>query len=89
MTACPLADAPPGADHVTSYDLEHAKIYMRLLDAAAADADWREAARLVLGLDPARDPERAKRVHDGHLARARWMTTTGYRDLFGADRHRP
>ena len=27
------------------------------------------------------DPERAKRIHDSHLARARWMTENGYRHL--------
>ncbi len=58
-----------------------APVYLRLLDAAADQADWREASRLVLGLDPARDPDRAKRIHDSHLARARWMTEAGYRDL--------
>jgi hypothetical protein len=28
-----------------------------------------------------REPFRAKIVHDSHLARARWMTETGYRYL--------
>ena len=36
---------------------------------------------IVFGLDPAREPERAKIVHDSHLARARWMTESGYRHL--------
>jgi len=86
MTASsgPLADEPPQSDNVTAYDREHAKVYLRLLDAAAANADWREVAEVVLGLDPARDPGHAKRVHDAHLRRARWMTTTGYRDLIEA-----
>ena len=76
-----LADEPPQSDHVTAYDREHAKTYLRLLDAAAANADWQEVARVVLGLDPSQDPDHAKRVHDAHLARARWMTAAGYRDL--------
>lgn len=80
----PLADEPPHADHVTDYDKEHAKTYLRLLDAAATGADWREVASVVLGLDPVHDAERARRVHEAHLARARWMTATGYRELAGS-----
>ena len=77
----PIADAPPLSDHLTDYDRSHLKTYLRLLDAAADDADWREAATIVLGLNPATDPERAERIHTAHLERARWMTRTGYRDL--------
>lgn len=84
MSRQPIADAPPSEAHVTDYDKEHAKTYLRLLDAAAAKADWREVVSVVLGLDPTQDPEHARRVHDTHLARARWMTTTGYRELAGS-----
>lgn len=76
-----ILDRPPDEPTVTEYDLAHKVIYLRLLDAAADKADWREASRLILGLNPARDPDRAKRIHDSHLARARWMTEAGYRDL--------
>lgn len=54
---------------------------MRLLDATTDGADWREAVSILFGLDPENDPERARRVHDTHLARARWMSETGYRLL--------
>jgi len=83
MTAAsePVADAPPASDHVTAYDRAHFKTYLRLLDAAQEDADWREVAVIVLGLDPAADPERAQRVHAAHLERARWMTQVGYREI--------
>ena len=77
----PIAEAPPASDHLTDYDRSHLKTYLRLLDAAAEDADWREVATLVLGLDPGIDAERARRVHAAHLERAKWMTQTGYRDL--------
>lgn len=89
MTGSQLADEPPQSDQVTAYDREHAKIYLRLLDAAAANADWREVAQVVLGLDPTQDPDHAKRVHDAHLARAQWMMTTGYRDLIQQGPSRP
>lgn len=84
MISPALQDEPPKAVILTDYDLAHTVTYMRLLDAAAAGADWREVAQIVLGLDPASNEERAKRVHDSHLARARWMTEAGYRHLLAA-----
>lgn len=78
-----IADTPPSAEHVTEYDRRQFKTYARLLDAAAEHADWREVAEHVLGLDVTSNPEHARRVHDAHLERARWMTTNGYRDLLG------
>jgi predicted secreted protein len=77
----PLQDEPPAADQVTDYDLGHSTTYLRLLDAQADGADWREAAQIILGLDPSANAERARRIHDSHLARAQWMTRSGYRDL--------
>jgi hypothetical protein len=55
--------------------------YLRLLDADAEGADWREVARIVLEADPVEEPERAKRMWASHLARAKWMTENGYRHL--------
>lgn len=81
MTTVRLLDQPPDEARVTDYDLAHRILYLRLLDAAAAKADWREVARIVLGLNPDRQPDRARRVHDAHLARARWMAEAGYKDL--------
>ena len=60
---------------------------LRLLDAAAEGADWPEVVRVLFGLDPNRDGERAHRVHDSHLARARWMTEHGYSDLLRSALH--
>lgn len=74
-------DAPPDSADLTEYDRAHIKIYMRLLDAAADGADWREAVSILFKLDPSSDPERARHIHDTHLARARWMTEQGYRQL--------
>jgi len=81
MTAAKILAHPPDEPFVTAYDRAHKVIYLRLLDAAADGAHWREVARIVLGLDPDGDPDRAQRTHDSHLARARWMTEAGYRDL--------
>jgi hypothetical protein len=76
-----LRDSPPAQLELTDYDREHLTLYIRLLDAAEAGADWREVARVVLKLDPERDEHRARCVYDSHLARARWMTEHGYRQL--------
>jgi hypothetical protein len=77
----PAADAAPDGDLLTSYDQEHLVTYLRLLDAEAEGADWTEAARIVLKIDPSLEPQRARRAWESHLARAKWMTDNGYRHL--------
>lgn len=77
----PFEDVAPSGDGLTAYDRAHVKLYMRLLDATADGADWREAVQVIFGIDPEAEPDRAKRVHDTHLARAEWMTHSGYRQL--------
>jgi hypothetical protein len=47
---------------LTVYDEEHVITYLRLLDADAQGADWREVARIVLHLDPEHEPDRARRA---------------------------
>lgn len=81
MTLSDFLDSPPESDELTVYDRAHMKEYMRVHDAAAEGADWREAVAVIFGIDPKAEPERARRVHDSHLARARWMTEHGYRQL--------
>lgn len=76
-----LSDTPICDPQVTDYDRAHLQAYLRLLDAAAARADWREAAALILELDVVADPQTARRIHDVHLERARWMSAIGYRQL--------
>lgn len=77
----PLLDVPPVSDRVSDYDLAQAKSYLRLLDADREGACWQEAASIVLGLDCAADPDRARHVHAAHLERAKWMTREGYKEL--------
>ncbi|EQB08679.1 hypothetical protein L288_07500 [Sphingobium quisquiliarum P25] len=79
MAIAAFEDCAPDGPHVTDYDERHHRTYWRLLDAADENADWREAVRIIFGIDPAAEPERARCVYDSHLARARWMTETGYR----------
>lgn len=40
-----VADAAPTAPIPTGYDEQHLVTYLRLLDAAADGADWKEVAR--------------------------------------------
>ncbi|WMT79565.1 DNA -binding domain-containing protein [Bradyrhizobium sp. Ash2021] len=76
-----VADDAPTAPILTGYDEEHLITYLRLLDAERDGADWTEVVRIVLHLDPDREPDRARRAWATHLARARWMTENGYRHL--------
>ncbi|HEY2533654.1 MAG TPA: DUF2285 domain-containing protein [Xanthobacteraceae bacterium] len=77
----PVADLAPDAETLTAYDQSHLVTYVRLLDAEAEGADWTEVARLVLHIDPAIEPARARRAWESHLVRAKWMTEHGYRHL--------
>ena len=81
MTFPAFEDRPPQLDRLSPYDERHLVTYLRLLDAEADGADWREVVAIIFGLDPDKEPDRAKLVHDSHLARARWMTKEGYRQL--------
>ncbi len=87
MTQEQFLDEPPQSPALTSYDRTHMKLYLRLLDAETDGADWREAVSVLFGIDPEREPERAQFVHRSHLARARWMTEQGYRELVRESRH--
>ena len=81
MTVVAFEDSPPQAETITDYDERHLVTYIRMLDATAEGADWREIVQVLFGLDAELEPERAKAVHDTHLARANWMTGSGYRHL--------
>lgn len=72
-----VADVAPADSVLTVYDEQHVVTYMRLLDAEKAGADWREVARVVLYIDPDREPDRALKAFDSHLARAKWVTEQG------------
>jgi hypothetical protein len=76
-----VADLAPDGDELTVYDEEHTVTYCRMLDVEKASADWREVARIVLHIDPEAEADRARRAFDTHLARAKWIARTGYRQL--------
>jgi Uncharacterized conserved protein (DUF2285) len=81
----PVADKAPSGDALTSYDDDHLVTYLRLLDAEKDGAPWTEVARIVLGIDPEKEAERARGAWESHLARAKWMTRHGYRELARRD----
>jgi hypothetical protein len=74
-----VADTAPSSVTLTVYDEEHIVTYLRMLDADAEGADWRDVARIVLHLDPDREPDRARKAFESHLSRAKWMSGHGYK----------
>ncbi|RWE92515.1 MAG: DUF2285 domain-containing protein [Mesorhizobium sp.] len=77
-----IKEEVPGSESLTSYDREHFTTYLRFLDASADDASYEEMAQVILGIDPAEEPVRARKAARGHLDRANWMGMTGYKELF-------
>ena len=57
-----VADLPPSDPSLTRYDEEHLVTYLRMLDANAKGADWREVSRIVLHIDAERETDRARRA---------------------------
>lgn len=76
-----VADEAPRGSIVTAYDEQHYVTYLRLLDASRDGADWREVARIVLHRDPIAEGERSRRCWESHLARAQWLSNSGYRRI--------
>jgi hypothetical protein len=76
-----VADSAPDDLALTPYDEQHAVTYARLLDAEADNANWQDVARIVLRIDPASEPVRARTAYESHLTRAKWVARHGYRHL--------
>lgn len=67
----------PELAEVTPYDVAHFQTYAVLLMSEAMGLDWRKVARAILNIDAERQPERARLAWTSHLARARWLATSG------------
>ena len=74
-------DEAPTGDTITVYDERHFVTYLRLLDAKAEGADWKEVARIVLHRDPAAEELLTRRCWQSHLERAQWLSHEGYRKI--------
>jgi hypothetical protein len=59
-----VADSAPDDPELTAYDHEHLATYLRHLDADAENADWREVACIILGIDAELEPDRTRRVYE-------------------------
>jgi len=57
----PISDVAPNDRYLTGYDQRHLGTYLRLLDADAEGADWQEVVKVVLHIDPEREPDRVVR----------------------------
>lgn len=76
-----IADDVTWSDRVTPYDRDHNTAYLRLIDAAFDGASHHEMSRIVLGIDPIAEPDRAGRALSSHLARAFWMMRVGWKQM--------
>ena len=76
-----LADRAPSDNKLTGYDEQHLTLYLRLLDAEREKSNWEDVVRSLFGIDPKREPGRARRVLESHLVRARWIATNGFGHL--------
>ena len=72
----------PWSETLTDYDNTHFSLYLQLLSSSADNATEDDMARLVLGIDPAQEPDRARRTLRSHLDRVNWLMTSGYKELF-------
>ena len=81
MAADTFEETPPQSERLTGYDEAHLTTYLRLLDAKAEGADWKEVAQIVLHRDPAAEELRSYRCWQSHLERAQWMSREGYKRL--------
>ncbi|ETI60087.1 hypothetical protein C100_19925 [Sphingobium sp. C100] len=87
VTKDDFLDQPPAGAALTAYDEAHLKLYVRLLDADAEKADWREVVEVLFGLDAKAEPERAQRIYTSHLDRAKLMTKSGFCELLQGRLH--
>lgn len=76
-----LADAPPVSETITDYDRAHFVTYLSLLYATGEGHSEEKMSLDVLGIDPAREPDRARHTLRNHLERARWLAKSGYKFL--------
>lgn len=80
-----LRREPPNRADITPYDRAHMATYLSLLHASGEGLTLDEMVRDILGLDPKTDPDGARAITENHLARARWLATTGRKHLLESE----
>jgi len=76
-----IVDEAPTGLELTDYDYTMLICYLRLLEAEREGADWREVSHIVLKIDPGKHYARTQKMYESHIARARWMSEHGFRNL--------
>jgi hypothetical protein len=79
-------DSPPEDPTLTDYDRVHLISYLKLLDCEAAGLGWAYAARHIFSLPESKCDSAAELMYAKHLARAEWMTRSGYLELLREQR---
>jgi hypothetical protein len=72
----------PWSEEFTPYDEAQFALYMRMLTAVRKFTPEGQICSLILGIDAAKEPERAKKRFDNHLKRAVWLTNEGVHLIF-------
>ncbi|RUW18594.1 hypothetical protein [Mesorhizobium sp. M1E.F.Ca.ET.041.01.1.1] len=81
LKAAPVATEVPWSDTLTDYDNEHFTLCMNIHVFTAQNASEEDIALKLLGIDPAKEPSRARKAVKSHLARVQWLVTTGHKGL--------
>ena len=61
-----VSDEDPWSNRLTEYDDRRTETYIRLLDADSESMTKDDMARRSLGIDPAAQPERARKAVQSH-----------------------
>jgi hypothetical protein len=77
-----IVDEVPWENALTPYDEAQFALYMYLLNAVRAFTPEDEICDRLLGIDAAKEPERARKCLDSHVKRAIWLTNDGLHLLF-------
>ncbi|HVJ34894.1 MAG TPA: DUF2285 domain-containing protein [Terriglobia bacterium] len=80
-----LTDEAPSVDALTAYDEAHMAVYLQLLYGTAEGYSISRLAREAFDIDVGAEPERAEKIVNSHLRRAKWLTEGGRHYFLTAD----
>jgi hypothetical protein len=82
ITKMEIADEVPWSEDFSAYDEAQFALYMRVLTATQTFTPEDEICSAILGIDPTKEPERARKCLGSHLKRAIWLTNDGLHLIF-------